>query len=109
MNEEDKTSTQIVEETITMQKSKFIALVLWFFFGSLGGHRYYCEKTGTGVIMLVLSVLGWLTAVFYIGILFLIAVGIWLIVDLVKILTGSLLEGTTTTKTVRRTTTVINK
>jgi TM2 domain-containing membrane protein YozV len=51
-------------------KSKGIAYVLWFFFGGIGGHRYYNGNIGLGIAMtLTLGGLGlWaLIDVFFIG------------------------------------------
>ncbi len=33
-------------------KSRLYALILCFFFGWAGGHRYYVNKIGTGLLML---------------------------------------------------------
>ncbi len=63
------------------KKSTLVAYLLWFFLGGFGVHRFYLGKTGSGAIMLVLMILGWLTAVIYIGIAFLLVVAIWMIVD----------------------------
>lgn len=57
-------------------KSKTIALLLVLFLGLIGAHRMYVGKVGTGILILVLTVLSW-------GILGL----IWAIVDLVLICT----------------------
>lgn len=51
-------------------KSKGIAYALWFFFGGIGGHRYYNGNIGMGIAMtLTLGGLGvWsLIDVFFIG------------------------------------------
>lgn len=51
--------------------------------GQLGIHRFYLGRTGTGVIQLILAILGYLTlALFGIGLVFLIPLGVWLIVDI---------------------------
>lgn len=63
-------------------KNTLVAYVLWFFLGSIGVHRFYLGETTTGVIMLVLNILGWLTFIIGIGFLFWAAVGIWVIVDI---------------------------
>ena len=55
-------------------RSRLIALLLCFFLGCFGAHRFYIGKTGTAVLMLV--TLGGL--------------GIWMMVDLILIAAGSL-------------------
>lgn len=54
-------------------KSRLIALLLCFMFGWMGAHRFYCNKMGTGVAMLV--TMG--------------GFGLWIFVDLVMIAMGS--------------------
>jgi TM2 domain-containing membrane protein YozV len=54
-------------------KSRLAAALLCFFLGCLGAHRFYLKKTGTAILML--CTLGGL--------------GIWALVDLIFILTGS--------------------
>ena len=54
-------------------KSRLAAALLCFFLGCFGAHRFYLKKTGTAVLML--CTLGGL--------------GIWALVDLIFILTGS--------------------
>ncbi|AQS54604.1 TM2 domain-containing protein [Novibacillus thermophilus] len=64
------------------KKSTVIAYLLWFFLGSLGAHRFYVRKFGTAVTILILDLLGWATVwIFGLGLIFLIPVGIWLIID----------------------------
>ena len=67
-------------------KSKIIALLLLAFFGSFGVHQFYLGNTTAGIIQLVLTVLGILTSVILVGVLFLGAVGIWVFIDFVRIL-----------------------
>jgi TM2 domain-containing membrane protein YozV len=63
-------------------KSTGVTYLLWFFLGSLGAHRFYAGKTAGGIVQLVLFVLGWATIwIFGFGLLFLIPLGIWVLVD----------------------------
>ena len=57
-------------------------LLLCIFTGGIGGHRFYAGKIGTGVLFVVLAVLGLPTF----G-LTLIATGIWSLIDLIQIIT----------------------
>ena len=53
-------------------KSRLVALLLCFFFGWIGIHRFYVNKVGTGVLM-ILTIGGF---------------GIWVMVDLILIILG---------------------
>jgi TM2 domain-containing membrane protein YozV len=55
------------------EKSRLVALLLCFFLGGLGIHRFYVGKTGTGILM-ILTIGG---------------AGIWGLIDLVMIAAGS--------------------
>lgn len=65
-----------------------ITLLLCLFLGSLGIHRFYTGQTKTGVIMLLLCVLGGM--IFGLGA---IAAWIWAIVDLINIIIGKFVDG----------------
>ena len=54
-------------------RSRLVALLLCFFLGALGAHRFYVGKVGTGILMLL--TLGGL--------------GIWMLIDLILIVVGS--------------------
>jgi TM2 domain-containing membrane protein YozV len=54
----------------TSDKSNTVALLLCFFIGFLGAHRFYVGKIGTGVLMLI--TLG--------------AFGIWALIDMIIII-----------------------
>lgn len=61
------------------QKSKVILAVVCFCLGALGIHRFMVGKTGTGIVMLILSLFG-------IGLLVTIP---WALIDFIFILTGN--------------------
>ena len=74
--------TQTPEKQIS-EKQKTTTILLALFLGTLGIHRFYVGKTGTGVIMLLLT----LTIVgVYIS-------GIWAIIDLVMIILDKFKDG----------------
>ncbi len=55
------------------EKKRLVAFLLCFFLGSLGIHRFYVGKVGTGVAM-----------IFTLG-----GLGIWTLVDFIMIIVGS--------------------
>ena len=64
------------------KKSMAVAYLLWFFLGGFGGHRFYCGKTGSAVAQLLMTIFGILLLfVFLLGLLLLIPVWIWILVD----------------------------
>lgn len=78
--------TQALMAFETGKKSTGLAYVLWLLLGGVGGHRFYLGRTGSAVGMLVLSILGWLLILAAgFGLLFLIPLGIWLLIDLFTI------------------------
>lgn len=71
-------------------KSKVAAALLAFFLGGAGIHRFYLGYAGTGAVMLVMSVLGWLLSIVGVGFLLLLPVGLWAFIDFIRVLTGGL-------------------
>lgn len=72
----------LVEQRLSNEKkSTGVAYLLWFLFGGLGVHRFYLGKTGSAVAMMLLTILGALTLVIYVGAFLLLAMAIWLLVD----------------------------
>ena len=57
-------------------RNKIVAAVLAFFLGTLGIHRFYLGRTGSGVLMLVLSI----------TVVGLIVTGPWALIDAVRYL-----------------------
>lgn len=72
----------VVNSEVQKQGKSFgVAFALAFFLGTIGVHRFYLGKMGSGIFQLILTVLGYLTAVFLIGFLFLGIVGVWVVID----------------------------
>lgn len=71
------------------QKSKIVAALLAFFFGTLGVHNFYLGYTNRALIQLGLTIFGWFTAFILIGFIFIMAVGAWAFVEFILILVGS--------------------
>lgn len=67
------------------KKSVVLAYVLWFFLGGFGAHRFYLGKTVSAIIMLAMTMLGIITSVIGVGLIFLVIVGIWWVIDAVLI------------------------
>lgn len=73
----------LIEQKIANDaKSPVVAYLLLVFLGGLGAHRFYLGKSGSAAAMLILFILGWVTLVIAVGLVLLIAVGIWGLVDL---------------------------
>jgi len=69
-------------------KSRLATTLLAFFLGIFGAHRFYVGKTGTAIVMLVLSIIGFATLWLLVGTVLLIAVGIWALVDFIFAVAG---------------------
>ncbi len=74
-------------------KSQIVALLLCFFLGMLGIHSFYLGNKQKGIIQLVMFLVGWLTFLFIIGYLILAALGIWVLIDFIRIIIGDLGPG----------------
>lgn len=69
----DSQSVVSKESKQVSPKSRLVALLLCVFFGGLGVHRFYVNKIGTGILM-ILTIGG---------------LGIWTLVDLIMVIIGS--------------------
>ena len=69
-----------------MKKSFVSTLMLCFFLGTFGAHRYYIEDKKIGNRFLIASLIGFITLFFGIGFLILFIVAIFQFIDLVAVL-----------------------
>jgi len=72
-------------------KSRLAVLLLAWFLGTFGLHRFYIGKIETGLVILILGILGWATTwILGLGFIFLTAAGIWVFIDFVMALFGAM-------------------
>lgn len=76
---QSQTNTKVFNDTIS-QKSRLVAFLLAFFVGSFGIHNFYLGRITCGVIQLILTL----------TLLGLIVSNIWVLVDWIMILAGSM-------------------
>lgn len=62
-------------------KNMLVAYLLWWFLGWAGIHRFYLGRVKSGIAQLLLFVLGWVTAIFVVGYILIIAWLIWWSLD----------------------------
>ena len=67
----------------------FMILLLCFFLGGFGAHRFYVGKIGTAIAQLLLTIIGVVLSIILVGYFLVAAVGIWVLVDLIMIIIGS--------------------
>jgi TM2 domain-containing membrane protein YozV len=80
--------TQVVEIS---PKSRIAAALLAWFLGTLGIHRFYIGKVGTGIAILVLSIVGWATTwLLGFGYILLTIAGLWVFIDFILIILGAM-------------------
>lgn len=70
-------------------KSKVAAGLLQLFLGTLGVGRFYLGDSSTGGIQLALFIVGFITSFLFIGFFILAGLSIWVLIDAIMILTGS--------------------
>ena len=78
-----------VEQAAKSPSSFVAALLLCFFLGGFGAHRFYVGKTGTAIAQLLLTIIGVVLSIILVGYFLVAAVGIWVLVDLIMIIIGS--------------------
>ncbi len=62
-------------------KNMIIAYVLWWFLGAIGVHRFYLGRVKSGVTMLLMAIVGAMTAAIMVGIPILMILGCWWLAD----------------------------
>ena len=83
---------EVVTQSTMSDKSKAVAALLCFFLGALGIHRFYLGRIGSGVAMLICTVLGGLTTAILVGFGLIAIVVIWEVIDFIRILCNSLVD-----------------
>jgi len=74
-------------------KSRLATSLFAWFLGYFGAHRFYIGKTGTAVVMLILGIVGWATIwIFGLGLVFLIPVHVWALVDFIFAVVGKMTD-----------------
>lgn len=63
------------------KKSLLVAYLLWWFLGFVGAHRFYLGRTGSAVLMLLLSAVSWVLTFVLVGFLGLALIGLWWLID----------------------------
>lgn len=67
------------------RKSTLIAYIIWFFLGWFGLHRMYLGKIASGIVMLALQAVSWLTHFILIGYIGFGILGLWWLIDAILI------------------------
>lgn len=70
-------------------KSKIVAALLFFFLGSFGIGNFYLHQNKRGIAKLILTFVGFITAIILIGFVILAAVGFWALVETILVLVGA--------------------
>lgn len=70
------TASVVAPPPVYNDRNKIVAAVLAFFLGTLGVHRFYLGRNGSGVLMLVLSI----------TVLGLLITGPWALIDMIRYL-----------------------
>ena len=81
MSDIDRRRDRAIGDPANTATATLLTYVVWFFLGNLGGHRFMTGRVGTGLIMLLLHGLGWLTFWFGLGFLIWALVGVWWLID----------------------------
>lgn len=92
MSDEFNSNRANGEENAISDKSKVAAALLSLFLGMIGIHRFYLGRIGSGLFMLFLTIVGFLTTGLLFGFGILAFVGIWDFIDFIRILCNGLTD-----------------
>lgn len=70
----------VKQRTDSEKANTVVTWILWIFLGMWGAHRFYLKRSNA-ILMLVLTVIGYITTIILIGFLILFVTWIWWIVD----------------------------
>lgn len=92
MSDSNNVTEQEIRKAMALsigRKSVVIAILLWLFLGGFGVHRMYLGKVASGVVMAILTIVGWFTLAIVIGIIPLLIVFVWWVFDLIMIIVAA--------------------
>jgi len=69
-------------------KSRLALTLLALFLGELGIHRFYAGKIGTGIVMLIMTIIGYASVWLVFGFIPLAVVWLWNLIDLIMAVAG---------------------
>lgn len=77
---------QITDATVLMafqvrKKDPVAGFLLWWFLGTFGGHRFYCNRPGSGAAMLVTTIVSIPLCYVCVGFITLAGILVWWVVD----------------------------
>lgn len=76
-----KNEQELVKQRANGEKADTVVTwILWLFLGMWGAHRFYLKRNNA-ILMLVLTIIGYLTAILLVGFLILLITWVWWIVD----------------------------
>ncbi len=76
-------------QPIYRDNKKIVAGIFALFFGSLGIHKFYLGYNNEGIIMLILTIVGFVTACIFIGFIILSVIGLVAFIEGIIYLTRS--------------------
>jgi TM2 domain-containing membrane protein YozV len=80
----DRELALLNNEMPNRSKSLVVAFLLWFFLGTLGVYNFYLGNSSRGWLMVILTIVGFVTLIVLVGILILLGLFIMWIIDAVR-------------------------